>query len=130
MLLFLLAGLGSATWSFLGGNARNVTVPALKIEVLNGCGEPGLAQGAAERLQGLGHDVVRVGDAPEKGHSRTVMLDRRGRDRLTRELARRIGPCPVLLEWVATAEVDLTLILGADWRQLLLFSSGQPFSGL
>ena len=130
MLLFLLAGLGSVAWSFLGGTARDVTVPSLKIEVLNGCGEPGLAQGAAERLQGLGHDVVSVGDAPAKGYLRTVILDRRGRDRLSRELARRIGPCPVVLERVASAEVDLTLILGADWRQLLLFSSGRAFSEL
>ena len=130
MLLFLLAGLRSLARAFGGESARPVTVPALKIEVLNGCGEPGLAQGAAERLLGLGHDVVLVGDAPEKGHARTVILDRRGRDRLSRELARRIGPCPVLLERTAAAEVDLTLILGADWRQLLLFSSANTLSEL
>jgi hypothetical protein len=63
MLLLLLAGLGSAAWSLIGGSVHSVPIPALQIEVLNGCGEPGLAQGAAERLQGLGHDVVRVGDA-------------------------------------------------------------------
>ena len=130
MLLFLLAGVGSVAWSFLDRNVRDVPVPALKIEVLNGCGEPGLAQGAAERLQGLGHDVVSVGDAPARRFARTVILDRRGRDRLSRELARRIGPCPVLLERVAAAGVDLTLILGADWRQLALFSSGRSFSEL
>jgi hypothetical protein len=130
MLLFLVAGLASVAWSFFRGGERNVEVPALKIEVLNGCGETGLAQAAAERLQGLGHDVVLVGDAPSTDISRTVMLDRRGRDRLSRELARRIGPCPVVLERVESAEVDLTLILGADWRQLLLFSSGRAFSEL
>jgi len=130
MLLFLFAGLTTVAWSFFGGSARNVTVPALKIEILNGCGEPGIAQGAAEWLQGLGHDVFLVGDAPEGGFSRTVILDRRGRDRLSRELARRIGPCPVVLARIASAEVDLTLILGADWRRLLLFSSGRAFSEL
>ena len=130
MLLLLVAGIGSAVWSFVGGTERSIPIPALQIEVLNGCGEHGLAQRAAERLQGLGHDVVRVGDAPMSGLERTVILDRRGRDRLSRELARQIGPCPVLLERVGMAEVDLTLILGADWSQLLLFSTGRAVSGL
>jgi hypothetical protein len=130
MLLLLIVGLGSAAWTFIGGSARRVPIPALQIEVLNGCGEPGLAQGAAERLQGLGHDVVRVGDAPLTGLKRTVILDRRGRDRLSRELARRIGPCPVLLERMDKPEVDLTLILGEDWKHLLLFSTGRGVSGL
>lgn len=130
MLLLLVAGIGSAVWSFIGGAEQSVPIPALQIEVLNGCGEPGLAQGAAERLQGRGHDVVRVGDSPTTGLQRTVILDRRGRDRLSRELARQIGPCPVLLERVGMAEVDLTLILGEDWKQLRLFSSGRGVSGL
>jgi hypothetical protein len=122
MLLVLVAGLGSVAWTWLGEDAPVVRVPPLEIEVLNGCGEAGVAQRAAERLQGLGHDVVRVDDADSHEYPRSVMVDRRGRDRITRELARRIGPCPLVLEQVGEAEADVTLILGADWRDLVLFS--------
>jgi hypothetical protein len=126
MVLALALGLGSLTWSWIGGEGPVVALPPLQIEVLNGCGEPGLAQMVAERLQGLGHDVVRVADATDHGLQRTVVVDRRGRDRLSRELARRIGPCPVVLERVAASEADLTLIVGADWRRLRLFSGDGP----
>ena len=126
MVLVLVLGVGSITWSWIEGEGPVVSLPPLQIEVLNGCGEPGLAQKVAERLQGLGHDVVRVADAADSGLQRTVIVDRRGRDRLSRELARRIGPCPVVLERVRASEADLTLIVGADWRRLRLISGDGP----
>lgn len=127
LVIFLLAGTGSAVQSWVSGSGDTTTaVPALRIEVLNGCGEPGLAQRMAERLQGLGQDVVRVGDAPAGEHPRTVIVDRRGRDRLSRGLARRIGPCPVVLERIEGTDVDLTLIVGADWPRLRVFSAAGP----
>lgn len=126
MVLVLALGVGSIAWSWIGGEGPVVSLPPLQIEVLNGCGDPGVAQKAAERLQGLGHDVVRVADAADHGHQRTLVVDRRGRDRLTRELARRIGPCPVVLERVEASEADLTFIVGADWRRLRLFSGDGP----
>jgi hypothetical protein len=123
MLLVLVAGLGSVAWTWLGEDAPVVRVPPLEIEVLNGCGEAGAAQRAAERLQGLGHDVIRVDDADSHEYARTVMVDRRGRDRITRELARRLGPCPLVLEQGGGTDADVTLILGADWREMGLFST-------
>jgi hypothetical protein len=126
MIAVLAIGLGSLAWTWLGGDAPVVRVPPLQVEVLNGCGEPGLAQKAAERLQGMGHDVVRVDDAGRNDHARSVVVDRRGRDRITREFARRIGPCPLILERVEHAGADLTLIVGRDWRRLGLFSGSGP----
>ena len=126
MVLVLVLGVGSFTWSWVGGEGPVVSLPPLQIEVLNGCGEPGLAQKVAERLQGLGHDVVRVADSADPGLEKTIVVDRRGRDRLSRELARRIGPCPVVLERLEAPEADLTLIVGADWRQLRLISGDGP----
>jgi hypothetical protein len=117
----LAIGVASLAWTWFVADAPVVRVPPLQIEVLNGCGDPGLAQKTAERLQGLGHDVVAVGDATQHDREQTVVIDRRGRDRITREFARRIGPCPVILEFVPGADTDLTLILGANWRELGLF---------
>ena len=126
LLLVLVAGLGSAIATWFSPAGPEFPVPALQIEVLNGCGEPGLGQDVADRLRRLGHDVVRVDDAPGSGFARTVVVDRRGRDRLSRGLARRIGPCPVVLERTEAPKVDLTLIVGADYRELALFSAEGP----
>ena len=126
LVLVLALGLGSVAWSWIRGEGPVTQLPPLQIVVLYGCGESGLAQKAAERLQGLGHEVVRVADAESPGMDRTLVVDRRGRDRLSREFARRIGPCPVVLERRKAAEADLTLIVGADWRRLRLFSGDGP----
>lgn len=120
--LVLVLGVGSALGSWPGGGASEVSVPALRVEVLNGCGEAGVAERAAGLLRALGHDVVRVGDATEPVFERSVVVDRRGRDRISRALAREIGPCPVVLERIDPASADLTLILGADYPRLRLFS--------
>jgi hypothetical protein len=126
MLLALVVGLGSLGWSWFGDGSPRIQVPSLQIEVLNACGEPGLANRAAQRLQRLGHDVVGIGDAPGTTLERSIIVDRRGRDRLSRALARQIGPCPVVLERTPDPEADLTLFLGADWSDLRLFSPSGP----
>jgi hypothetical protein len=128
--VILVAGLGSAAWSFLGFGGPGVTVPPLRIEVLNGSQTPALARTAAERLRGLGHDVVRVGDCPDGPFDESFVVDRRGRDRITRAWAARIGPCPVILEVEEGSVADLTLVLGSDWRTLALFPGGGDASGL
>ena len=50
MLGMLLMALGSLAWTWFGGDAPVVRVPSIQVEVLNGCGDPGLAQKTAERL--------------------------------------------------------------------------------
>lgn len=130
MVLVLVVGLGSAVWSWVSASPAAVPVPSLQIEILNACGEDGLAQLASDHLLSLGHTVTRVADAGLEPLDRTLIVDRRGRDRLSRALARKIGPCPVILEQVENPVGDLTLILGADWEQLALFSGSRTFSGL
>lgn len=114
---FLVALLGlcalSLLWSFL--RPRVVApLPQLTIEVLNGSGVDRLGAAWAERLRGLGQDVVRVADADRADHARTFLVDRRGRRRLAARLGRELGGIPTVLEAIEDAEVDLTLILGAD----------------
>ena len=61
--LVLVLGAGSALVSLLGEGPPRRPVPTLRVEVLNGCGEAGVAHRAADLLRETGHDVVRVGDA-------------------------------------------------------------------
>lgn len=121
--IVLLAVLGlclaSVGWSLLKP-AHPRPLPPLQVEVWNACGVDGLAQGAAGRLRALGQDVVAVGDFGEI-LPRSVLLDRRGRPGLSRRLASRIGPLPLLLERLEEPTADVTLVLGADHARLALF---------
>ncbi len=90
----------------------------LTIEVLNGCGEEGAAAATAQKLRGLGQDVVKVADAERKDYDHCVLVDRRGRAWLARRLARRLGGMLVVLERSAGADADLTLIVGRDYAKI------------
>lgn len=120
----LVVGLGlalvSVGWTLISGSHR-ASLPRLQVEVLNGCGESGLAQRAAQRLQGLGQAVEVVADAEHHDFAVSFLVDRRGKPQLTRRLAERIGPCRVVLERTDDASVDVTLVLGRDWPSLGLF---------
>jgi hypothetical protein len=98
----------------------------LEFEVLNGCGDAGLAQRAAQRLQGLGQVVTAVSDAEHHDFAASFLIDRRGKAALTRRLARTIGPCQVVLERTDGAATDITLVLGRDWPSLGLFARDAP----
>ena len=92
--------------------------PIARVEVLNGAGEAGAAQEAAEILRAAGFDVVYFGNASNFDNPRTRVIARAvgGRadsvagwlqvDRLERD------PDP-------TMHMDATIILGADWRRRL-----------
>ncbi len=104
-------------------------VPRLRVEVLNGCAEPGLAHRAADRLRRWGLEVVDVGNAVGASLDHSVLVDRAGKPRLTRRLARQLGPLPLVLERVAEPGADVTLVLGPDWGSLALFRPDGPALG-
>lgn len=120
--LLLTAGVLSAGWA-LWAEHRPPPLASLRVEVLNGCGEDGLAGEVATALRQLEQDVVRVDDAERHDYPTTVLIDRRARPVLTRRLAHRLGDLPVLLERVEGATVDVTLILGADAPSLDILTS-------
>ena len=119
LLVMLGVLLASAGWSLLH-RAEPAPLPALRLEVQNGCGAAGLAALSAQRLTAVGMDVVRVGDAEHHGFARSVLVDRRGKVALTRRLAERIGPITVVQARRSGSDVDCVLILGADHASLRL----------
>ncbi len=82
------------------------------IELLNASGIPGLARRTAGRLERLGFRIVRVGTARETAAA-TVIIDRAGKDAVTRLLAESLGN-PQILRRVEAAEVDITVLLARD----------------
>jgi len=119
LLIALAASLASVAWA-LWYRPRPMPLPALRVEVLNGCGENQLASKAAAALRGLGLDVVNVGDADRDDYAQSLLVDRAGKPALTRRLAAALGPVLVVLERVDEPTADVTLILGRDHDELAL----------
>lgn len=103
-------------------------VQGLRIEILNGTGQAGLASRAAEALRTQrGLDVLHVGNADSYSYRETILVARKkGVD--LEPLARALG-CESTIEQLRDDSiVDATLIIGSDYKELKL--GMEPDSGL
>lgn len=89
----------------------------LRVEVLNGFGEPGAASEAAGRLRAMGYDVVYFGNASSFDHDSTVVLLRSGDRRGVRRLADSLGVSGVEERPEPELHLDGTVVLGPDWER-------------
>jgi hypothetical protein len=89
----------------------------IKVEVLNASGERGLARRATFALRDAGFDVVRFGNDPA-GATRdsTLVLARSGNEDWARLVARALGGARVEARPDSSRYLDVTVLLGADWR--------------
>jgi hypothetical protein len=87
----------------------------IRIEILNGAGQAGLAREATERLRDRGFDVVYFGNAREFGLDSSLVLDRVGREEAARAVADALGIATVRSEPDSTLLLEVTVILGKDW---------------
>ena len=94
-------------------------LPRLKLEVLNGTGEPGAARSVGELLIALGYDVVAFENADHFDYRVTHVIDRAGRGEHIAEVAELLGTDSVAMAIDPDLHLDATVILGADWRELV-----------
>jgi hypothetical protein len=87
----------------------------IKVEVLNASGERGLARRATFALRDAGFDVVRFDNALESRDS-TLVLSRSGHDDWADLVSRALGGAKVESRPDSARFVDVTVLLGADWR--------------
>ena len=87
----------------------------IKVEVLNASGQRGLARRATFALRDAGFDVVRFDNATENRDS-TLVLSRSGHDDWADLVSRALGGAKVESRPDSTRYVDVTVLLGADWR--------------
>jgi LytR cell envelope-related transcriptional attenuator len=88
------------------------------VEVLNGTGRKGAANVVAERLRKLGFDVVKVGNAPERNYSRTLVAERRAAPAEAAAIARAIGVRSVFPYHNENLLVDATVFVGRDFEEI------------
>ena len=123
--LLVLIGLGWGGWRLLTGSTSDLDryAPAdarapegtrIKVEVLNGTRTKGLARRATQYLRGRGFDVVGAGTETE-ARATTVVYDRSSHPEWARLVARALN-APVVNKPDSSRYLDVTVILGADWR--------------
>ncbi len=123
--LLLVVGMGWLLWRVFGGgsSALDKYAPAdarapegtrIKVEVLNGTRTQGLARRATQYLRSRGFDVVGSGTNIEP-RANTVVYNRSSHPEWARLVARALNATAVNLP-DSSRYLDVTVILGADWR--------------
>ncbi|MFO7845323.1 MAG: LytR C-terminal domain-containing protein [Balneolaceae bacterium] len=94
----------------------------IQLEVLNGCGVPGLATEFTGTLRGYGFDVVETGNFDHFNMEKSVVIARSSQTENAKRVARALGieEEQVLREVSGEFYLDVTLILGADYESLNL----------
>ena len=95
-------------------NAKPPDGVRIKVEVLNGTRTKGLARTATQLLREHGFDVVGSGTNPDQMPA-TLVLDRSGHPDWAARVGRAMN-APVLERPDSSRYLDVTVILGADWR--------------
>jgi hypothetical protein len=97
----------------------------IQIEILNGCGVPGIAAKFTDYLRSKGIDVVKTDNYMEFGKpkfniQKSVVIDRRGKIEYGHKVAEYLGlpPSRVLQEVNEAYLIDATFILGSDFRSM------------
>jgi hypothetical protein len=85
------------------------------VEVLNGSHRAGAARAATRMLRHRGLDVVFYGNADAKADSTRVLV-RRGDPARARAVLQALGAGRVVLEPDTLRRVDVSVILGPDFR--------------
>jgi hypothetical protein len=85
----------------------------VRIEVLNGSGEPGAAAKLASYLREGGFNVVLVGSADRYDYLRTLVVARTEDDRPSRAVLRYLGDVSRVKQR-SRSEADVTVVVGKD----------------
>jgi hypothetical protein len=91
----------------------------MRIEVVNGCGVDRLAIKVTDILREKGFNVVKIGNLDDQVFKETVIIERRSENmENVRYFSRRIGCKNIGRDVDAALYIDVTLILGEDYRKL------------
>jgi hypothetical protein len=117
--MILVLCVASVTYSFIYRHREGDKPRMIRVEVLNGTGERGIAHEAKRGLSYLGIDVISVGNADRSDYAESVLIARRPGVEIDR-LGELIGCGNAIVQVRRGALEDATLILGQDYRSLRL----------
>lgn len=92
----------------------------IQLEVLNGCGEAGIANNFTNLLRSNGFDVVEVGNFERFDVENTFVISRNASSDNAKRVANALG---VSSQYIITEEsndfyLDVTVVLGKDYQKL------------
>jgi hypothetical protein len=102
------------------GFAADVAEDRIEVEVLNGCGVPGMAGKFTDYLRSHGYDVVRFTNAQRYDYPRTLVVSRGTDFTRARIVAESLGVEPNAVENMPdpALQLDVTVVLGLDYITL------------
>ena len=109
---------GSAGESYAPDDARAPEGTRIKVEVLNATKTRGLARRATSYLRDRGFDVVGSGNVTEQ-RAASIVYDRSGHPEWARLVGRAMN-APVVVRPDSSRYLDVTVLIGADWRPPVL----------
>lgn len=92
-----------------------------RVQILNGCGKTGIAKRASDYLTKNDCEIRDVGNADRQDYRFSEIVNRGNNATAARDLAKLVGIDPAKIKKKAGApglDVDVTLIIGADYRRL------------
>lgn len=94
----------------------------IQLEVLNGCGVPGLATRFTSKLRKNGFDVVETGNFDNFDMKETIVIARSGKMENALRVAKALGipQRNVLQEESPDYYLDATVVIGADYKSINL----------
>ena len=134
LLLVLLYAFFTRTFSSTSsGDADDVSVaPAggdiVQVEILNGCGEAGVARIVGEHLRGRGFDILEMGNHTSFDEPHSYVIDRVDDRAAALRVARALGidTARVTRDVRPEYHLDASVILGLDYASLTPFRNTAP----
>ena len=92
----------------------------IQIDVINGCGAPGVGQTVTEYARSLGYDIVEMKNYKNFNQDESLVIDRSGKPEAARLLADRLGidPTNIVQEISRDYFVTASIVIGKDYRRL------------
>jgi hypothetical protein len=92
----------------------------IRVQVLNGSGEDGIASRVASFLREGGFQVVEVGNADRRDYFPTLVVSRRADPEAARAVAHYLGGLPMVQQAWKSEVAEVTVVLGSDRSRLHL----------
>jgi hypothetical protein len=123
--LLVAALAGSWAWSRFGpgaaeGGRRKASARVIRVQVLNGSGEPGIGIRVASYLREGGYRVVEVRNADRGDYFSSLVVARRVDLSLAREVAHYLGGPPLVRQAWDSELADVSVVIGSDRSRLRL----------
>jgi hypothetical protein len=120
VLALVVSGVYGRWGARLPGLIRRAPRQPVRVQVLNGSGEGGIATRVATFLRDGGFQVVEISNADRPDYFATIVVARREDPSGAEAVARYLGGPPVIRQRWDSDMADVTVVIGGDRSQLRL----------